>query len=670
MTAGAVLDDLTSASIREAMALVRAGRLSDACAVGEQSLASGGDRVALHAMLGMLRCRAGEVDRGIDHLRIAYAARPSDAVVGRNLAMALSDSGRFGEALDVLTPDLAKTDPSMALEKLRGQFAQAAEAFDIAIPAYERVVAVQPDDWEVWNNLGNARRMTGDAEGSLAALRRADALAPGSPPVELNLAMACSAVGNIVEGEQRLRALAEAHPADTRALRELHAVLKEQMREEDALLAIAAAVDRAPNDIELLLALASQRLLLLDHHGAEAAYAAVIAIEPSHPLANLGLAVVFELTNRIERLARLVGEAEARGASAEVVAFIRAFDARRGRRFEEGLAALDRVPDSLETARRAHLLGQLLDGVGRYDDAFAAFSRMNALKADEPSVPIRRAAVYREAVRSDRDGVTPEWFAGWQAETVRYGGPTPVFLIGFPRSGTTLLDTILLTHPAVEILEEEPALKEADALLPAIADLGAADDVAIGRARTRYFEVASRLTPLTPGTTLVDKNPLHMNKLPVILRLFPEARILLALRHPCDVLLSCFSTNFTLNAGMSNFLTLDDTAALYDLSFSYLEKVRAVMSPSVHQVVYENIVADRERELRALFGFIDVDWNDAVLDHQATARGRERIKTASYAQVVQPIYSRSANRWVPYRRHLEPVFPVLRPWAEKFGYEI
>jgi hypothetical protein len=86
--------------------------------------------------------------------------------------------------------------------------------------------------------------------------------------------------------------------------------------------------------------------------------------------------------------------------------------------------------------------------------------------------------------------------------------------------------------------------------------------------------------------------------------------------------------------------------------------------------VYENVVADRERELRALFEFLRLDWDDAVLDHQATALKRGRIKTASYAQVVEPIYTRSAGRWEKYRKHLEPILPVLAPWAEKFGYTI
>ncbi|HEX6072751.1 MAG TPA: sulfotransferase family protein, partial [Sphingomicrobium sp.] len=108
----------------------------------------------------------------------------------------------------------------------------------------------------------------------------------------------------------------------------------------------------------------------------------------------------------------------------------------------------------------------------------------------------------------------------------------------------------------------------------------------------------------------------------------------------------------------------------YDLSFGYFEKARELLEPEVHTVIYENIVADRDRELRPLFDFLGLEWDERVLDHQSTARKRGHIKTASYAQVVEPIYQRSAGRWLNYRKHLEPVLPILEPWAAKFGYSM
>jgi hypothetical protein len=156
--------------------------------------------------------------------------------------------------------------------------------------------------------------------------------------------------------------------------------------------------------------------------------------------------------------------------------------------------------------------------------------------------------------------------------------------------------------------------------------------------------------------------------MPIIRRLFPDARIILALRHPCDVVFSCFATNFKLNDGMSSFLRLDSAAELYDLSFANFEKAQSLFKLPVHRTIYENVVSNRETELESLLDFLGLNWSDKVLDHEATALSRGRIKTASYAQVVQPIYSQSAGRWTNYRKQLEPILPVLAPWIGKLGY--
>ena len=668
MTAS-ILDDTTASAIRAAVAAARAGRLGEACRIGEHALAEGGDGAALNAMLGMFRTQSGDLVRAITHLRFAHEARPSDVRIAHNLASALAQQNRYEEALDLLTDELASADRSLQLLKLRGFCAQALEQFQAAIEAYERVLAAAPEDWESWNNLGNARLAAEDFDGGVAALRRAAELNPDSAPIQVNLGTALGSAGRFEEAERQLRTMAARYPCDAKPLRELHSLLKRQARDEEALEAIEEATNREPEDLDLWLGLASHRLAMLDHSGAEEAYRKVLERDPSNDLANLGLAVVFELVNRTEDLARLVSEAEARGVGTGALNFIRAFDHRRSKRFVEGLEALSRVPAELEVARRAHLLGQLEEGAGHYDAAFAAFERMNEIQRDDLSQPDARATAYRDNVRRQKELVTPEWAAGWREGRVD-DRPSPVFLVGFPRSGTTLLDTFLMGHPSTEVLEEEPMLRQAQQQLAEFAELPLASDEQVRKARDAYFETASKVTPLRPGALLVDKNPLAMNGLPLIHRLFPGAKIILALRHPCDVVLSCFVTNFKPNDGMANFMRLETAAELYDLSFSYFERASETLKLPVHTVVYENIVASPDRELQPLFEFLGLDWHDAVLDHEATAKSRGHIKTASYAQVVEPIYNRSAGRWRNYRKHLEPILPVLEPWVKKFGYEL
>ena len=666
----ALLDDRTTNAIRAAVAAASRGGLAEACTIGERALDEGGDQAALNAMLGAFRRQLGDVDTSIEHLRIANAARPFDPKIAANLASALAETGRHGEALEVVTEQLTEADNTMNLARLRGFLAQSADDYPAAVKAYERVVAAFPNDWEAWNNLGNARRCIGDFEGSIAALKRAAEIEPNSAPVRLNLAVAIGATGDFGEAERQLRALADEHRREGEPLRELHALLKEQLRDEEALEAILEAVRRDPRNVGLLLALASHQSQLQHYAEAETEYRKVIELEPANGLANLGLAILFELTNRKEDLSRLVGEAEARGVAAEALSFIRAFDHRRQKRFEEGLRALEHVPDAMETARRAHLHGQLLDGAGRHQEAFAAFERMNELNRNDPSQPDERGGNYRATIRSQLATLTPDWVRAWREAGIADARPSPVFLVGFPRSGTTLLDTMLMGHPGIEVLEEEPALRLANSELPDFAALPNASDEQVVAARDAYFETAQALTPLEPGNLLVDKNPLIMNGLPFVRRLFPDAKIILALRHPCDVVLSCYITNFRANDGMASFLRLETAAELYDLSFRYFERAAQLFDFPVHSVVYERVVADKEPELKALFDFIGLDWHDAVLEHEATAKGRGRIKTASYAQVVEPIYTRSAGRWWNYRKQLEPVLPILEPWVKKFGYSL
>ena len=662
------IDEITTGVIRRALAAAAAGRVAEACALAEEGLQAGGESAALHAMLGMLRCRSGEMERGIEHLHAAHRAKPADPVIAGNLASALAELGKYDEGLEVVSADLAQSDRTFKLLKLRGFLAQNNDEFNAAIDAYEQVVAASPEDWESWNNLGNARGAAGDLEGSVDALRRAVDLNSESAPVRLNLATALRAAASFEQAEGQLRKMAEDFQSDAKPLREMHALLKQQGRDEEALTAIEEAVAREPADLELRLALASHRLSLLQHNSAQEAYAEVVRRDPANSLANIGLAVVLELTNRTEDLASLVDEAAARGVDDDAMNFIRAFDHRRAKRFQDGLKSLSRVPEELETARRFHLLGQLEEGAGNYDQAFAAFERMNEIQRADPSQPEERGARYRSNLRQQLELMTDEWAASW-SEVPIDDRPSPAFLVGFPRSGTTLLDTILMGHPRIEVLEEEPPLRHAQAALQEFAQFPNAQEQDVKAARDLYFETAGKLTPLERGNLLVDKNPLAMNGIPLIKRMFPDGRIILALRHPCDVVLSCFVTNFKLNDGMVNFMRLETAAELYDLSFRYFERACELLRPEVHTIRYENLVEDRDAELRPLFKFLDLAWDDDVLDHQATARGRSHIKTASYAQVVEPIYQRSAGRWQNYRKHLEPIIPMLRPWVDKFGYE-
>lgn len=670
MNAVSAIDDRTAAAVRQAIGEASAGRLGAACEIGERALEQGGDPIALNALLGMLRCRAGEFDAALPHLRAAHRERPGDVSIASNLLTALVESGRHEEALAFASPQLAKADRSLTVARYRGYVAQLLGDSAAAAEAYETVLAAAPEDWQSWNNLGNARLLNGEFEGAVAAFRQSLGLNPELVETWLNLSRALIKSGQLDEAEEQLRSAAGRFPADVQPLRDLHELMLRRDRPDEVVLEVLEqALERAPNDKDLLLAAGRQRLFALQLEAAERAYRAVLRANPHDSDAWIDLANFYEHAAP-DKFPELLAEVEQAGVQSPVPEVVRALAHRRSRRYSEGLAALERVPAEFSPWVVEDLRGQFLDKLGDHVAAFAAFSRMNEAVAAEPSQAVARAAHYRSVMRARLDLMTDAWKASWKASPIPPERPSPVFLVGFPRSGTTLLDTMLMGHPDVAVMEEKAVLSAASRALGSFEAIASLDGQAVRDAQNRYFADAARVGADLARKVLIDKNPLHLMQVPLIHRLFPDARFILALRHPADVILSCYFSNFRLTPSLANFLHLDTASEFYDLAFAMWERSRELMEIDVHTVVYEQLVDDPEAQLRSLAAFLRLEWRDELLDHVGTAASRDLIATASYAQVTEPVYRSSVARWERYRAHLEPVLPVLRPWAEKFGYSI
>ncbi len=664
-----LIDEITAAAIRQSLAAAQAGRIGDACSSAESALAKGGDPVALNAMLGMLKGRRGDPSGAIHHLEIAHSGRPEDVRIATNLAAALSESGDLERAFQIASRELAFSDPTLHLARIRGYTAQMTDRGSEAVEAYEHVVRALPQDWESLNNLGNARLQSGDPEGAVADLERAVVMAPDAAPALINLARSYRDTGQSEKAEVLLRKMADDFSDDAEPLIDLHDLLKLQAREDEILEVVDRALERRPEDVELLLARARHFGAVLEMEKGEAAFREVLVRDSSNGDAFVGLATVYE-HSQAGALQGLAEEAERHNVDRNVLNLVRAFVHRRAKQFEEGIAALARVDEDFEAPRRAHVLGQLLEGLGDYDGAFAAFERMNQLQSEDPSGPIERAASLRELFRNQLAKTTNDWLGSWKTGPVVPDRQAPVFLVGFPRSGTTLLDTILMGHPDTVVMEERPVINRLKVEIGGFEAIASLDETAIRNAQARYFEIASEYADLSSGSMLVDKSPLLLNEAAFIHRLFPGAHFLLAIRHPADVLLSCYVSNFNLNDAMSNFLRLDTGAEFYDLTFRTWENARSVLPLSIETVVYERMVEDPPAVLRPVVEALGLDWHEDMLNHTKTAAERGVITTASYAQVTEPIYKRSVGRWQKYERHLEPVLPLLSPWAEKFGYAV
>ena len=348
---------------------------------------------------------------------------------------------------------------------------------------------------------------------------------------------------------------------------------------------------------------------------------------------------------------------------------------RREGKLEDAVARLTQLPGTSLGGGGDHRvlyeLGQLQDRLGNADAAYPAFAEANRLMgARAAQVDARR---YIAGIEAHIEKFSADWVATWPVAKAE-DPERPVFLVGFPRSGTTLMDQILDSHPQVKVLEEEPLIstivgelghRHSD-YLGAIASMGA-DEVAEWRERYLTDLRAALFVQSDDSHVLVDKMPLNIVYLGLIAQLFPKARIILALRHPCDVVLSNFMQAFELNDAMANFLTLESSGRLYDRVMALWRQYVDVLELQPHVLRYEDLVEDVEGESWKVLEYLNVSWNDAVLTHTDHARERT-ISTPSFRQVTEPIYTRLRYRWRRYEHYVSPVLPLLASHIAAFGY--
>jgi Flp pilus assembly protein TadD len=561
----------------------------------------------------------------------------------------------------------APDDPGLL--RLLGYILQEQGRFAEAASCYEKVVAIAPRDAEIWNNLGNARRAAGDRVGAIAALGEARLLRPGLAAIHYNLGVALAEAGRLGEGAEAFAETVRLAPENPGGLRELGKTLRLLGRHGEAVTVLAQAAQRAPGAAEMWMELSRAQSGLGRYEEADLAYRRALEAQPGLVEAFVERGLLLERGNRLERLPALLDEAAAHGVPRERLGVLNALALEREGRVDEALAAARAAPD-VDPVRKAQLVGRLADRLGDAPTAFAAYADSNRLVAADHPEAAEAAAAYRAHVASLTEMLNPAYGAGWDATAPALERAAPIFLVGFPRSGTTLLDTLLMGHPDLHVLEEEPILQRVGAALGDFARLPNLGRGEVERLRALYFAELDAFDPAARSKIVVDKLPLNILGAPLIHRLFPEAKLILAIRQPCDVVLSCFMQYFEVNDAMANFLDLGDAARLYDLVLGFWTKCRETFPLDVHALRYEALVDDKEGEMRSLLFFLGLGWDDKVLDNEGTARARGPIATPSYAQVAQPIYRRSAGRWTRYRDQLAPVLPILVPWAERLGYDV
>ena len=608
--------------------------------------------------LGVIACQTGNLDSGVKLLREALAHTPRDADLNNNLGMALMSQGDAAAAAPLFEQALA----------LRPRFAEAHFNCGNALLAegqqsgaekhYRAALRLRGDYLEAANNLGNLLFERGRLEESAQLMHKVTQLAPRFAPGQYRLARALAGVGRAneaVEACQRALAIDDTQVATWELLA---ACLRAGGSLDAAAQALAQAVRLAPESASLQ----DQYGLVLFTLGrvdeAAARFGEAEHLAPTEPLLanHVGMALSAQgeragAQAAFERALSLApGHAEALRSLAEMVD-----DDHSAQALEARIeVALDASPPSLERSGLLFARGRLRDRAGDYTGAFEAFAAANALR--------RQVVPFERAAQADFISAVIETFSSdFMARAAAIANPSerPVFILGMPRAGTSLVEQIFASHPAAYGAGELTFFPEQLPALLRRAGQASTYPRGMGRRLNELAELAPRYLALLAardGTALrvSDKMPYNFLYLGAIAALFPRARIVHCRRHPLATCHSIFTRDLTGSHPYS--YDLEGLASAYGGYRRLMAHWRQVLPAPMLELDYETLLADQEGETRRLLDFLGLPWHPACLRFHESTR---TVATASQWQVRRPLYVDARGHWQRYREQLAPLAAAL-----------
>tara|TARA_B100001093_G_scaffold471748_1_gene494275 strand:+ start:265 stop:2952 length:2688 start_codon:yes stop_codon:yes gene_type:complete len=643
----------------------------------------------------------------------AITVKPRSAVAHHQLGTCLAILGLSVEAESAyrtaiaINPELFETylDLGVTLQE-QGRMEDARDCF-------VRTLQLRPDDATAHANLGVNHRLLGNLQDALSSLKKAYDSAPGTPELCLNLGLTLQSLKREKEAESFLIEAVKLRPEYAEAFAVLGNLYSDMGNLTDAENCYGSALSLKPNfatvhsNLGLLLQnrnkLAEakkhyQRAIsiepdLVEVHSnlgvlmselenfedAMASFERAVSLDPRYLAAWANGADILENWNKLPELENWL--VRARSQFTPMPADLKFFEAQllfRKKATADSLAILCTiVTDDLSEHLRVpflNLQARSFDALGDYTAAFHYFKKMNLLIKQSSEYLQAKPDNYFDSVQRQltqlREISLPHKIKK-PTETI---SNSPIFIVGFPRSGTTLLDTILRTHSRIKVIEEEPIMFMVRSFIQRhdIDDIvGAPLPIKINQSAAEIYrtELRKQLPEDNSESIVIDKLPLNILHTPLIHQLFPDARFILVLRHPLDAVLSCWMQNFKINDVMANLVDLKRTVDMYCAVMETFKICREKYVLDVYEIAYEGLISDIEKEITSLLKFLGADWERQMTDYQQTAIERGKINTPSYSQVVQPLYANAKFRWLNYQEQLGEHLPKIEPWIKEFGYQ-
>ena len=610
-----------------------------------------------------------------------------------SLANTMASAYHAGEMERVIALAAQADEVDEAVMLWLGLAQQATHCYDQAAVTFGQLSQMRPDVSAYRNNLGVACRQSGNAAVSEQALLMARSLAPDDTEVHYNLGLLYIQQRQWLLARQTLMDAVQLAPHFIEArLQAAHAcyVCGDNGSQETML---AGAIDWPAQAGEQAMILSAMLAAQGDLDAAlrTLAHAQLPAKPEEARIMQLRIsaqkAALYERNNQVERaqvelrqlplgtldlLPPQAQHARAEGWSAHAALAMREASYARAAGLYQQIRAL--AIDDENQASASFGLASASDRQGHHNEAWQALRAAHAaqLNIARDVVPELLAKDSQPLLMTDRM-VSRHAYEGWRPLSSPDGRQSPVFVVGFPRSGTTLLEQMLDAHPDFQSMDERAFIHELTEGMELVGqhypdDLANLTQVEAEQLRAVYFRRVDHVLPMLGQRRLVDKNPLNMLCLPMIMRLFPQARIILCLRHPCDVLLSCYMQPFRSPAFMVLCTSLQRLARGYVQAFEHWYQQVEVFAPHVLEWRYESVVSQFDDHVTRLGQFLELADASPMARFAEHAQSKRFISTPSYAQVTQGINRKAIDRWHAYREQFEPILPLLRPLIERLGY--
>lgn len=576
-------------------------------------------------LLGIIRATTGNPDAAFSLFEKAATVRPGDPGVHVNLARVCEDLGRPGDAIGHYRRWLEIEPGNEACLIKLGNLYKDKNDLTAAIGCFERALEVNPGNALVHSNLGNVLEEQGLIEEAMTSHHRALDIDPGNPLLHSNLGITLKTLGKLDEAIEAHERAVEIDSGIASIHNNLGYALEVHGRLNDAEKSYLKALAIDPEYAEALYNLGNALTSLGRLKEAEDSYRKTLAVQPEYAEAH-------------RNLVNLIKHSE----------------------YDEDIKAMEEaysVP-SISDEQKMHLsfgLGKAFEDIHLYDKAFRFFKKGNSLKRRGYNYSINDQGKVFENLKEVFDSELFAQHLGSGCED-----ETPIFILGMPRSGTTLVEQILASHPQVYGAGElETVNQYATSYLSkgngiefpeSIRQLNGVDFQHLG---AEYVKNCRNHSPDIRFIT--DKMPGNFKYIGLIKLLLPNAKVIHCRRDPADTCLSIFKNYFTGTHEYSYDLV--ELGHYFNLYRGLMDHWHRVLPGFVHDVQYEDIVADQEEQTRALLKYCDLEWDDACLKFYKTDRA---IKTASAEQVRRPIYKDSVQLWKRYETELSPLLEILK----------